>query len=185
MLAQSGQRAPPVSPLPHAAMGVRGTISTTFAYDRNGNQTSGLGRRTTWLPATSPPALREVHAPSASDVDLRRFRQITPEGSALYIGAFSVLAELADPGTIGAQWTDYLSVGNAKREGGYAGAAECVGDADHALLPHRPSWFDLGSDRSGPGWTTPKASLPAGFKRKRFTPRSVPKITVFRPSVRS
>ena len=37
--------APPGSPLPHAVTAVSGgSISTTFSYDPNGNQTSGLGR---------------------------------------------------------------------------------------------------------------------------------------------
>jgi hypothetical protein len=33
------------APLPHAVMNVRGgSISSTFTYDANGNQTAGLGR---------------------------------------------------------------------------------------------------------------------------------------------
>lgn len=43
-----------------------------------------------------------------------RFKQVTPEGTSLYIAAFGVLAEVTNPGTMSQRWTDYLSVGNAK-----------------------------------------------------------------------
>lgn len=35
-------------------------------------------------------------------------------GIHLYIAAFGVLTEIANPGTAGEKWTEYLSVGNAK-----------------------------------------------------------------------
>lgn len=58
---------PPGSPLPHAVMSTSGgAISTTFTYDPNGNQTSGLGRSIPIPPTTSPRASRKAHAPSTS-----------------------------------------------------------------------------------------------------------------------
>ena len=48
------------------------------------------------------------------DTDHQRFKQVTPEGTTLYIAAFGVMAELNNPGTLSAKWTDYLSVGSAK-----------------------------------------------------------------------
>ena len=39
---------------------------------------------------------------------------MTPEGATLYIAGFGVLAEISNPGTTSAEWTEYLSVGNAK-----------------------------------------------------------------------
>jgi len=44
----------------------------------------------------------------------RRFKQVTPEGTTLYIAAFGVLAEVLNPGTTTQKWTEYVSVGNVK-----------------------------------------------------------------------
>jgi len=48
------------------------------------------------------------------DTEHQRFKQVTPEGDTLYIAGFGVLAEISNPGTASAKWTEYLSVGNAK-----------------------------------------------------------------------
>ncbi len=91
-------------------------ISTTFTYDGNGNQTSGLNRSITWTSYNKPASITQG-ARSISfldDTEHQRFKQVTPEGTTLYIGGFGVLAEVTNPGTSGQRWTDYLSVGNAK-----------------------------------------------------------------------
>ena len=48
------------------------------------------------------------------DVDHQRVKQVSQDGTTLYINAFGVTAELFGPGTGAARWTDYLSIGNAK-----------------------------------------------------------------------
>jgi hypothetical protein len=101
--------APPGSPLPHAVTAVSGgSISTTFAYDPNGNQTSGLGRTISYASYNKPASIT-LGARTISfldDTDHQRFKQVTPEGATLYIAAFGVLAELSSPGASGLQFTD-------------------------------------------------------------------------------
>ena len=91
-------------------------LSKSFAYDVIGNQTSGLGRNMTFTSYNKPASItlgsRTINF--LDDTDHQRFKQITPEGSTLYIGGFGVLAEVAAPGTSSEKWTEYLSVGNAK-----------------------------------------------------------------------
>jgi RHS repeat-associated protein len=94
-----------------------GSFSTTFAYDPNGNQTSGLGRTISYSSYNKPASITQGARTISflDDTDHQRFEQVTPEGGpTLYIAAFGVLAELLSPGATGQQWTDYLSVGNAK-----------------------------------------------------------------------
>ena len=109
--------APSGSPLPHAVMSVSGsTISTTFNYDPNGNQTAGLGRNITWTSYNMPASitLGTQTISFQHDVDHQRVKQIAPTGATIYINAFGVSAELFGAGTSTPRWTDYLSVGNAK-----------------------------------------------------------------------
>jgi hypothetical protein len=50
----------PGSPLPHAVMSTSGgAISTTFAYDPNGNQTSGLGRSISYTSYNKPASITQ------------------------------------------------------------------------------------------------------------------------------
>ena len=49
----------------------------------------------------------------AHDSEHQRFKQVTPEGTTLYIAGFGVMAEVLNPGQSTQRWTDYLSVGNA------------------------------------------------------------------------
>jgi RHS repeat-associated protein len=109
--------APPGSPLPHAVMSISGsTISTTFAYDPNGNQTSGLGRTITWtsynMPATITQGTRTVSF--QHDTEHQRIKQVAPDGTTLYIHAFGVTAELFGVGSAAPRWNEYLSVGNVR-----------------------------------------------------------------------
>jgi RHS repeat-associated protein len=107
--------APPGSPQPHAVMSISGsTLSTTFTYDTNGNQTAGLGRAITWTSYNKPASITQgTKTVSFLDgTDHQRFKQVAPEGTTLYIKAFGVTAELVAPGTTAAVWNDYLSVGN-------------------------------------------------------------------------
>src|SRR5207253_1175978 len=51
---------PAGSPQPHAVMSVSGgAISTTFTYDPNGNQTSGLGRSIVYTSYNKPASITQ------------------------------------------------------------------------------------------------------------------------------
>src|SRR5437868_3758341 len=93
-----------------------GTLSTTFAYDPNGNQTSGLGRTIAYTSYNKPASITQGTRTISflDDTEHQRFKQVTPEGATLYIAAFGVMAEVSNPGAASAKWTEYLSVGNAK-----------------------------------------------------------------------
>jgi uncharacterized protein RhaS with RHS repeats len=98
-------------------MGVSGgAISTTFTYDANGNQTSGLGRSITYSSYNKPSSVTQGARTLSflDDTAHQRFKEIAPEGTKLYIAGFGVLAELTGAGTSSPVWTEYLSVGNAK-----------------------------------------------------------------------
>ena len=105
------------SALPHAVISIgAGLISSTFAYDPNGNQTSGLGRTISYTSYNKPASITQGTRTISfvDDTEHQRFKQVTPEGSTLYISAFGVLAEVSNPGTTTERWTEYLSVGSAK-----------------------------------------------------------------------
>jgi RHS repeat-associated protein len=109
--------APPGSQLPHAVMSVSGsTISTTFSYDPNGNQTAGLGRTIAWTSYNMPASITQGTQTVSfqHDVNHQRVKQIAANGNTLYINAFGVTAELFGAGTGAARWTEYLMVGNAR-----------------------------------------------------------------------
>jgi uncharacterized protein RhaS with RHS repeats len=93
-----------------------GSISTTFTYGADGNQTSGLGRSLVYTSYNKPSSITQGARTISSldDTEHQRFKQVTPEGTTLYISGFGVLAELNNPGATSAKWTDYLSVGNVK-----------------------------------------------------------------------
>jgi RHS repeat-associated protein len=106
----------PGSPQPHAVTGVSGgSISSSFTYDLNGNQTSGLGRSLAYTSYNKPSSITQGTRTISflDDTNHQRFKQVTPEGTTLYISAFGVLAEVNNPGTTATRWTDYLSVGGS------------------------------------------------------------------------
>jgi RHS repeat-associated protein len=102
------------SSLPHAVTGVNGlTISTTFTYDPNGNQISGLGRTTTWTSYNKPASITQGSSTISfvDGPDHRRIKQVTAQGETLYFDSFGAHAELVvatGPG----KWNEYLTVGN-------------------------------------------------------------------------
>jgi RHS repeat-associated protein len=109
--------APPGSPRPHAVMSISGpTLSTTFTYDAVGNQTAGLGRTISWtsynMPASITQGARTVSF--QHDDAHQRIKQVSTDGTTLYIKAFGVTAELFGVGTGAARWNDYLSMGNVQ-----------------------------------------------------------------------
>jgi len=101
-------------PRPHAVTSISGSIiNTTFTYDPNGNQTSGLGRTVTWSSYNKPSSITQGTRTISfyDDCEHQRFKQVTPEGTALYVAAFGVLAEL-NLGSGSGVWNEYLTVGN-------------------------------------------------------------------------
>jgi RHS repeat-associated protein len=105
------------SPRPHGVTSISGgSISTTFTYDADGNQTSGLGRSLVYTSYNKPSSITQGARTISflDDTEHQRFKQVTPEGTALYISGFGVLAELNNPGATSAKWTDYVAVGNVK-----------------------------------------------------------------------
>jgi RHS repeat-associated protein len=103
-------------PQPNAVTSISaGSISTTFTYDLNGNQTSGLGRTIAWTSYNKPASITQGTRTISfvDDTEHQRFKQVTPEETKLYLSAFGVSAEVTNPGTSSQIWTDYLSVGDA------------------------------------------------------------------------
>jgi hypothetical protein len=83
--------------LPHAVQSISGgTISTSFTYDPNGNQTSGLGRSISHTSYNKPSSITQGSSTPffSDDVDHQRFKQVSPEGTTLYFTAFGVHTEL-------------------------------------------------------------------------------------------
>ncbi len=104
-------------PRPHAVTSVSGgTINATFYYDSNGNQVYGsgssFGRSIAWTSYNKPASISQGSRTISflHDTNHQRFKQVTPEGTTVYIAAFGVVAELlVSPNP---QWREYLSVGN-------------------------------------------------------------------------
>ena len=110
--------APPGSPLPHAVTSISGsTISTTFTYDPNGNQTAGLGRthRLDLLQqAREHHAGHDARSASCTTSITGASSKSPPTAPSSTSMPSASPAELSAAGTGAARWTDYLSVGNAK-----------------------------------------------------------------------
>jgi RHS repeat-associated protein len=101
----------PGQPRPHAVQSVSGaTINTTFSYDANGNQTSGLGRTVTYTSYNKPSTITQGTRTISfgHDPDHQRFWQATPEGTTFYLRAFGVYAEYQ---TGVNRWNEYLAAG--------------------------------------------------------------------------
>jgi hypothetical protein len=67
---------------PHAVTSISsGNINTTFTYDPNGNQTSGLGRSITYTSYNKPSSITQGSGTLnfSHDVDHQRFKRIDPE----------------------------------------------------------------------------------------------------------
>jgi YD repeat-containing protein len=69
-----------------------GSISTSFVYDNNGNQTAGLGRSISYTSYNKPSSITQGSSTLffSDDIDHQRFKQQAPEGTMLYFDAFSV-----------------------------------------------------------------------------------------------
>jgi RHS repeat-associated protein len=104
----------PGSPQPHAVTSIAGSaINTTFTYDPNGNETSGLGRSMTYASYNKPSAITQGSTTLFfnDDVDHQRYKQIAPEGNTLYFDVFGIHTELFIGAT--SQWNEYLTFSDA------------------------------------------------------------------------
>jgi len=102
------------SALPHAVTSISGgNINTTFSYDPNGNQISGLGRSVSYTSFNKPSSITQGSKTLFfyHNVDHQRFVQIAPQGTTQYFDAFGVHAEAFFSAT--PQWNEYLMVGGA------------------------------------------------------------------------
>jgi hypothetical protein len=81
----------------HAVTSIsNGNINTTFSYDPNGNQTSGLGRIISYTSFNKPSSIVQGSSTLnfSHDIDHQRFKQVSPEGITYYFDAFGLHAEL-------------------------------------------------------------------------------------------
>jgi RHS repeat-associated protein len=105
--------------LPHAVTSISGgAVNTTFTYDANGNQVSGLGRSIAYNAANRPASVTQgaLALNFADDVDHQRYKQTVMQGASVttthYVDAFGVHLE----GTYGTgtwQVNYYLMVGGS------------------------------------------------------------------------
>jgi hypothetical protein len=71
------------SALPHAVASISGgAISTSFTYDPNGNQTTGLGRSISYTSFNKPSSITQGSSTLffSHDIDHQRFQEVSPEG---------------------------------------------------------------------------------------------------------
>src|SRR5262249_39646984 len=86
----------PAGPQPHAVQSlVGGTTNTTFTYDANGNQTTGLGRIVSYTSYNKPFAIAQGTTTLSfeDDTDHQRISQLAPEGTTVYVSGLGALAE--------------------------------------------------------------------------------------------
>jgi hypothetical protein len=113
-----GNYTPIRHPRPHGVVSVNGdTVSATFTYDANGNQTgaTGIGRTIAYNAANKPATITKgaLTLSFADDVDHQRYKRTVMQGASVtttrYLGAFDVYVELVTSATT--QWNEYLMVG--------------------------------------------------------------------------
>src|ERR1043166_5091160 len=109
----------PGQPRPHAVLSVAGdTVSATFSYDANGNQTgaTGIGRTTTYNAANKTKTIPQgtTSLTFFDNVDHQRFQQVAVTGATTatttYLDAFGVHAEPTSYSNGTWQWNHYLMV---------------------------------------------------------------------------
>jgi RHS repeat-associated protein len=89
------------------------SISTSFTYDPNGNQTAGLGRSISYTSYNKPSSITQgsTTLSFSHDTDHQRFKQVAPEGITYYFDAFGVHTELFVAGT--SRWYDFIGSGGS------------------------------------------------------------------------
>lgn len=138
---------PPGSPRPHGVVSISGgTLTTTFTYDANGNQTSGAGRSIGYT-GFNKVACVEMAASCAStdptavsltyDSEHQRLQQNTPEGVTTYLSdpaGSGIWVERFFPTSGLPQWRDYIFAGKMmvaiNVEGGDGSCTPCYYNTD-------------------------------------------------------
>jgi hypothetical protein len=100
-------------PLPHAVSSISGAVNTSFAYDGNGNQTTGAGLTYIYTSYNKPHSISRAAATIlfADDADHQRFQQFSSAGTTTYMAASGTMAERLDGSGGSTQWTNYLVAG--------------------------------------------------------------------------
>jgi hypothetical protein len=98
-------------PFPHAVSSISGSVvNTSFAYDANGNMTSGNGLDISWTAFNKPESISRGTSQLifSHETERARFKQVGPEGETLYLNDGGVMSErlAGTGGTV--EWTDYL-----------------------------------------------------------------------------
>lgn len=107
----------PGQPRPHGVLSISGgTLSATFSYDSNGNQTAGAGLTIGYTSFNQPASITRGTTTVSFDYDPehQRFRQVGPGGTTLYLNdnAASGVKVERFAGTGGSvRWTNYLHAG--------------------------------------------------------------------------
>jgi RHS repeat-associated protein len=106
------------APLPHAVTSISGgTISATFTYDANGNQTGGNGRTIGYSSYNMPSSIAQgsVNVSFTHDTEHQRLTKTDTNGSTVtttvYLGAGAVLAEKVTGASGAVTWNEYVSAG--------------------------------------------------------------------------
>jgi RHS repeat-associated protein len=168
------------APQPHAVTSISGgTISATFTYDPNGNQTAGLGREITYAADNMPEFIFQgtIDVSFTYDTDHQRLTKTdTSNGTVtttLYLGA----AEMVTSASGSVTWNEYISAGgglvavrfNAVTAGTVTtrylhkdglGSVAVLTD-ENANVVQRISYDPWGKQRSPSTWSDdPTGSLP-------------------------
>jgi YD repeat-containing protein len=102
---------------PHAVASITGALNTTYAYDLNGNLTSGAGRTVTWTSFNMVASITQgtTTVNFTYGAEQARVKQETNAGTTVYLtDAASGLKVERFEGTGGAvQWNEYLYAGGA------------------------------------------------------------------------
>jgi RHS repeat-associated protein len=106
---------PAGAPRPHAVtnIGENGTISTTFTYDANGNQTGGLGRNIQYASFNLPTSIAQgtANLSFTHDTEHQRLKQVETNGgtsrTTLYLVAGPVYVEKSTD-LSSTTWNEYL-----------------------------------------------------------------------------
>lgn len=101
---------------PHAVQtvtdGSGNQVMPAFAYDADGNQTTGGGRTIAYTSFNKPSSitLGTKTISFAHDPEHARLKQTAPEGTTLYLGAFGIVVERFTGSGGGGTWNEYLTV---------------------------------------------------------------------------
>ncbi len=150
---------------PPAVSSISGTISASFTYDANGNETAGeTGKSLAYTSFNMPNSITEgtntitfVH-----DVDHQRFKQVSPEGTTLYLAGFGIMVEKFTGSGSTVQWNEYISAG----DGLVAERFNVVGGSVTTRYVHKDQLGSIAVLTDGSGGVAERDSFDAWGKRR-------------------